>query len=115
MTDAPHARAGAHAFPPVMHSWHAAAFAGSVMYAATPPHGRSHAASQLPARHALSAETSVASVPTGWSIVHVDRQTGSPLQAPRQLSYALHVVSAAHAADSPLQWSFAQAAHVVVP
>ena len=47
--------------------------------------------------------------------MHFERHAGSPLQAPRQLSYVEHVASAAHADDSAQQFALAQAAQVVVP
>ena len=65
-------------------------------------------------RHALSSETTDV-VPTGWSIVHCDRHAGSPLQPPRQLSYAAHEGSAAQTVDSAQQLVFAHDAHPVVP
>jgi hypothetical protein len=43
-----------------MQDWHEVAEGGSLMRPAIPPHASLHAASQLVARHALKAETSLA-------------------------------------------------------
>jgi hypothetical protein len=78
------------------------------------PQGRAHAVSHFDARHALRAETSLA-VPVGWSMVHWDRHAGSPLQPPRQTSYAEQTGSAAHAVDSEQQLVSTHVAHALVP
>ena len=97
-----------------MQDWHEVAEGGSLMRSAIPPHVSAHAVSQLVARHALKAETSLA-VPTGLSMVHCDRHFGSPLHLPKHDSYAEHTGSAAQAVDSAQQLVLTHEAHVFVP
>jgi hypothetical protein len=85
--DDPQVRASSHALLVAMHFWQAGAASGSLRYPAKPPQERPHAVSQVDERHALSADTGAAlAAGTGWSIVQFDRQAGSPLHAPKQLS-----------------------------
>ena len=99
------------------HAAHAGAASGMLMYAAKPPQLRPHCVSQFLARQALRAETGAElPVGTGLSMVHLDRQAGSPLHAPRQRSYgAQRSGSAAHADDSAQQFAPTHEAHALVP
>jgi hypothetical protein len=72
------------------------------------------AVSHREARHALKAETSLA-VPVGLSIVHCDRQAGSPSHRPRHAAYAAHTGSAAHVVDSAQQLVSTHEAQPFVP
>jgi hypothetical protein len=57
----------------------------------------------------------MALAPTGWSVLHWDRHAGSPLQPPRQSSYAAHEGSAVQVVDSLQQLVFAHDAQVFEP
>jgi hypothetical protein len=57
------------------------------MRLASAPRDKSHSFSHFEAKHALNVETgAMLSTPTWWSIVHCERQAGSPLQLSTQLS-----------------------------